>query len=85
MIASFLAVDGMGSKALKGEPTGDPLAAVMAAVLVYEIAAERLDAKGPGSFLTGFLDALYQLRQRVLHSDIEFGKLANIKSIQITA
>lgn len=45
---------------------GDRLAAVVAGVLLFEIAAEIAAAKetveGPGTFVPAFLDALYQVR-----------------------
>ncbi|MBZ4017632.1 hydroxyethylthiazole kinase, partial [Streptomyces purpurogeneiscleroticus] len=54
--------------AAPGTPDGDRLAAAVAAVTVYtvaaEVAAER--SSGPGSFAAAFLDALYGLDEDTL-------------------
>lgn len=49
---------------------GDKLAAVVAGILFFELAAENAAEKdsvgGPGSFVPAFLDSLYQLRMKVV-------------------
>lgn len=79
VIASFLAVDGLGSQGMRSEPTGDPLLATLAGVLAYEVAAENVEATGPGSFLAGFLDALFQLRSRVEQEDFELQRAFKVQ------
>ncbi|KXJ94733.1 Hydroxyethylthiazole kinase family-domain-containing protein [Microdochium bolleyi] len=52
----------------------DGLAAVLAGLVMYnvaaEIAAEREDVHGPGTFVPAFLDELWQLRRRTVLGDI---------------
>lgn len=52
----------------------DKLVAALAAILHYEIAAERADnnssCRGPGSFIPAFLDELYHLGQEVSEGKI---------------
>jgi thiamine-phosphate diphosphorylase/hydroxyethylthiazole kinase len=51
----------------------DKLLAVLAALLMFEIAAENAAAQdavvGPGSFVPAFLDELYAIRERALKGD----------------
>ncbi|KAK6086496.1 thiamine biosynthetic bifunctional [Seiridium cupressi] len=51
----------------------DKLAATLVGLLVYEIAAEvaveRNDVKGPGTFVPAFLDELYNLRTQIVKGD----------------
>jgi thiamine-phosphate diphosphorylase / hydroxyethylthiazole kinase len=74
-VASFLAVSGH-----------DKLLAVLAGVLLFEIAAERaLDggaAKGPGTFPPHFLDQLYTL-SRQAPSENGWMRSAKVQSIEI--
>lgn len=55
---------------------GDRLAAVVAGVLLFEIAAELAAAKaeveGPGTFVPAFLDSLYQIRRKTAKADVEW-------------
>lgn len=48
----------------------DKFVAVIAAILLFEIAAEyatrREDVKGPGTFVPAFIDALHTISQRAL-------------------
>lgn len=52
----------------------DGLAAVLAGLVMYnvaaEVAAERQDVQGPGTFVPAFLDELWQLRRRTVLGDI---------------
>ncbi|KAH8673728.1 Hydroxyethylthiazole kinase family-domain-containing protein [Xylariales sp. PMI_506] len=60
----------------------DKLAATIAGLLYYEvaaeIAAERADVKGPGSFVPAFLDELYKIRADTVKGDIGWLKRAKI-------
>lgn len=55
---------------------GDRLVAVIAGILLFEIAAEvaakKTSVEGPGSFVPAFLDSLYQLRTKTASGDIEW-------------
>ncbi|KAL1977443.1 hypothetical protein VTN31DRAFT_302 [Thermomyces dupontii] len=67
----------------------DKLLAVLAAALVYEIAAENAAAakdrvRGPGSFVPAFLDELYAIREAALQgSDAWFIGRAKIEEIRL--
>ena len=76
-------MDSLGPANIKNDPTGDPLLAVVAGILAYEIAAERVDAKGPGSFLAGFLDAIYQLREEVQKDRFSFPHWARVVAADV--
>jgi thiamine-phosphate diphosphorylase/hydroxyethylthiazole kinase len=67
VIASYLAVH-----------REDKFLAVLAAVLHYEIAAERAarDAKGPGTFVPAFLDELYVITQMAAKGEDEWASAA---------
>jgi thiamine-phosphate diphosphorylase / hydroxyethylthiazole kinase len=63
----------------------DKLLAALAALLHYEIAAERaaerLDVKGPGSFSVAFLDELYILGKTLVEGgDVYIEKRAKVES-----
>ncbi|KAF3770535.1 TMP-TENI-domain-containing protein [Cryphonectria parasitica EP155] len=53
---------------------GDRLAAIVAGILLFEIAAEEAAGKssvqGPGTFVPAFLDSLYELRMRTVEDDL---------------
>lgn len=55
---------------------GDCLAAVVAGILLFEIAAEQAAKKasveGPGTFVPAFLDSLYQIRTRTAQGDVQW-------------
>lgn len=55
---------------------GDRLVAVVAGILLFEIAAERAAGKGgvegPGTFVPAFLDSLYQIRTATAGGDLEW-------------
>lgn len=54
----------------------DRLAAVVAGILLFEIAAETAASKnsveGPGSFVPAFLDALYRIRTATAAGDVSW-------------
>lgn len=63
--------------AASGEPgEGDRLAAVVAGILLFEIAAEvaagKATVEGPGTFVPAFLDSLFQLRTRTAGGDTQW-------------
>lgn len=55
-------------------PGGDRLAAVVAGILLFEIAAEQAATKGsvegPGTFVPAFLDSLYRIRTGTAAGDL---------------
>ncbi|RHZ71257.1 hypothetical protein CDV55_100703 [Aspergillus turcosus] len=66
----------------------DKLLAVLAGLLMYEIAAENAASKdfvrGPGSFVPAFLDELYAIRQAALKGDDSwFSGRAKIQEIKL--
>lgn len=60
----------------------DKLAATIAGLLHYEIAAElaaeRDDVRGPGTFVPAFLDELYRIRLATVQGDLAWLKRANL-------
>ncbi|CRK28157.1 hypothetical protein BN1708_004593 [Verticillium longisporum] len=69
-------------RAAAGDGDSDRLAAVVAALLHYEIAAERAavrdDVKGPGSFVPAFLDELATVRQMTVDGDLAWLAAAKV-------
>lgn len=63
----------------------DKLAGTIAAILLYsiaaELAAERADVKGPGTFVPAFIDELYNVRIATIRGNIEWLKRANISVV----
>nr|POE62244.1 putative thiamine biosynthetic bifunctional enzyme [Quercus suber] len=61
----------------------DKLLAVLSAMLMYEIAAERAagraDVRGPGTFIPAFIDELYLIRLESLKADSQWVGRANVK------
>lgn len=61
----------------------DKLAATVTGLLLYEIAAEiaseRSDVKGPGTFVPAFLDELYNLRKAIASGDEGWKKRAKLR------
>lgn len=55
---------------------GDRLAAVVAGILLFEIAAEvaaeKSSVEGPGTFVPAFLDTLYRIRTRTAGGDLSW-------------
>ena len=73
-IAGYLAVN-----------RADKLLATLAAMLVFEIAAERAsersDVKGPGTFVPAFLDELCNVTEETLTGNMKWLKAANVEAI----
>lgn len=69
------------SAAVAAHP-GDKLAATISAILHYgiaaELAAERPDVKGPGTFVPAFIDELYNVRKATVKGDLEWLKRAKV-------
>jgi thiamine-phosphate diphosphorylase / hydroxyethylthiazole kinase len=63
----------------------DKFTAAMAALLHYniaaEIAAERTDVKGPGTFVPAFLDELYNIRIATAKGDLEWFNRARVTEV----
>lgn len=61
----------------------DKLLAVVTAVLIFEIAAERAAARnevrGPGTFVPAFLDELYLVREECVRGDGDWVKAAKVE------
>jgi thiamine-phosphate diphosphorylase/hydroxyethylthiazole kinase len=64
----------------------DKLAAVVAALLHFEIAAEmaavRQDVQGPGTFISAFLDELSRLRGATARGDVSWLKRAKVTRLR---
>lgn len=64
----------------------DVVTAVLAGLVMYniaaEIAAERDDVRGPGTFVPAFLDELWQLRRRTVLGDIGWLGRARVSLVQ---
>lgn len=65
----------------------DKLAATLAALLLFEIAAEvaaeRPDVKGPGTFVPAFLDELYNLRCATARGDLAWLDRAKVSIVSV--
>ncbi|KAM7215714.1 Hydroxyethylthiazole kinase family domain containing protein [Rhypophila decipiens] len=63
----------------------DKLAAVVGAMLHYEIAAEiaasRDDVRGPGTFIPAFIDELYNIRQNTSKGDFRWLQRASVMDV----
>ncbi|ROW12811.1 hypothetical protein VMCG_00783 [Cytospora schulzeri] len=75
-ISAFVAAAAAAATSSDGDGDGDRLAAVVAGILLFEIAAEQAAGKssveGPGSFVPAFLDSLYQIRTGTAAGYIEW-------------
>jgi thiamine-phosphate diphosphorylase/hydroxyethylthiazole kinase len=73
-VASLLAVE-----------RDDSLMAVVTAMLMYEIAAERAakrpDVKGPGTFVPAFIDELYHIRQESVEGNGAWAQAAQVEIV----
>lgn len=67
-------------------PSSDRLAAVVAGLLLFEIAAEQAAEKasveGPGTFVPAFLDSLYQIRTRTAQGDVQWLAVEKVTMIE---
>ncbi|OTA99175.1 hypothetical protein M426DRAFT_325371 [Hypoxylon sp. CI-4A] len=63
----------------------DKLAAVIAGILHYsiaaELAAERSDVRGPGTFVPAFIDELYNVRKATVKGDLGWLKRAKVSVV----
>jgi len=66
--------------------TGSLLSAVVAAMLLFEIAAEvaaeRPDVQGPGTFVPAFIDELARLRKQAAKGDSSWLQRAKIQNVR---
>lgn len=64
---------------------GDPLLCVLAALLHFEIAAERAakrpEVRGPGTFVPAWLDELYLIKKESAEGNFDWFKAAKVDSI----
>lgn len=67
-------------------PGGDKLIAVVAATVMYGVAAEmaaaRAEVRGPGTFVPAFLDELYAIRKATAEGDMRWLVLAKVQAIE---
>lgn len=67
-------------------PGGDRLAAVVAGILLFEIAAEQAAARGavegPGTFVPAFLDSLYRIRTGTAAGDLEWLAAEKVSAVE---
>ncbi|GAB1320537.1 thiamine biosynthetic bifunctional enzyme [Madurella fahalii] len=74
------------SAAIASRPM-DRLAAVIAAMLHFEIAAEmaaeRAEVRGPGTFVPAFLDELYRIRQATANGELAWLQRARIRRVDL--
>ena len=67
----------------------DRLLATLAAMLVYEIAAERAaersDVKGPGTFVPALLDELYSITEETSRGNSEWLKAAKVEAVDMNS
>lgn len=65
----------------------DPLLAAVAGTVMFsvaaEMAAEREDVKGPGSFVPAFLDELYGIRKATGEGDLRWFALAKVTAVDV--
>ena len=65
----------------------DTLLAVLAGLLMYEIAAERAasrdDVRGPGSFVPAFLDELFSVREESKRGDGRWIEAAKVRQMEL--
>jgi thiamine-phosphate diphosphorylase/hydroxyethylthiazole kinase len=63
----------------------DKLLAAVAAILMYEIAAERAavrqDVKGPGTFVPAFIDELYNIRKESVNGATTWAQAAKVEVV----
>ncbi|PVH82482.1 Hydroxyethylthiazole kinase [Cadophora sp. DSE1049] len=66
---------------------GDKLLAALAGLLHYEIAAEiaseRADVKGPGTFVPALIDELYNLQKATSEADVKWLERAKVEAVKL--
>ncbi|OJD36136.1 hydroxyethylthiazole kinase [Diplodia corticola] len=66
---------------------GEKLVAALAALLTYEIAAERAaareDVRGPGTFVPAFLDELYAIREETKEGETAWLEAARVERVEL--
>jgi thiamine-phosphate diphosphorylase / hydroxyethylthiazole kinase len=78
---------GTAISAMVAASPDDKLGATLAALLLYEIAAEvaaaRPDVRGPGTFVPAFLDELYNLRVATANGDVAWLDRAKVSVVAL--
>ncbi len=80
---------GTAVSAMVCSPVGaaDPLAATVAAAVMFgvasEMAAERSEVRGPGTFVPAFLDELYGIRKATAAGDLRWLVLAKVQAVDV--
>ncbi|UNI14176.1 thiamine biosynthetic bifunctional enzyme [Purpureocillium takamizusanense] len=80
---------GTAVSAMVCSPVGaaEPLAAAVAATVMFgiaaEMAAERPEVRGPGTFVPAFLDELYSIRKATAAGDLRWLVLAKVQAIDV--
>lgn len=64
--------------------SGDRLAAVVAALVMFGVAGERAAARaeGPGSFVPAFIDELHKVRKESVAGDLSWLKAAKVRRVE---
>ncbi|KAF9767552.1 hypothetical protein IL306_015258 [Fusarium sp. DS 682] len=67
----------------------DPLLAAVAGTVMFglaaELAAERSEVRGPGSFVPAFLDELYGIRKSTAKGDLHWLNMAKVNAVEVNA
>lgn len=67
---------------------GDVLAAAVAGVAMFGIAAEmaagRAEVRGPGTFVPAFLDELYLIRKATAEGDLRWLTMVKVKAVEVS-
>lgn len=66
---------------------GDKLVAAVAGTAMFgvaaEMAAQRADVKGPGTFVPAFLDELYGIRKSTAEGDMRWLTMVKIRAVEV--
>ncbi|KAF4457557.1 NADH dehydrogenase [Fusarium austroafricanum] len=67
--------------------SADPFLAAVAGTVMFglaaELAAERSEVRGPGSFVPAFLDELYGIRKSTADGDLRWVSMAKVKAVEV--
>lgn len=88
-VSAYVSAATAGSQGSESNSEGDSrLAAVVAALLHYniaaELAAERDDVKGPGTFVPAFLDELHNVRKATVRGDLGWLSRAKVSVLRVS-
>ncbi|KAL6852073.1 Hydroxyethylthiazole kinase family domain-containing protein [Trichoderma novae-zelandiae] len=66
---------------------GDRLVAVVAGLVMFEVAAERAavreDVRGPGTFVPAFIDELSAIREETVRGDVKWLAAARVEAVEV--